>query len=485
MTLGAAAEGAAGWWTRTAVADSPDVADCFTFPLLGAPWEHSCNTLRSRMATIDVIVATWNSAGSLRPCLDAIALSSLNRLAPHRLRVLICDDGSTDSTQSDLRARRRDLDLRVIRQDHRSQAFAINAALDHAEADVLVFCDADMILGCGALDEIAARHELWPDVVCAGFRSNIDSSVVPGGHAGITRLVHQEALTTDNRIRFHMPTLVTNMMHATGWLSQLGNGRYVLDCEGTGWLRHRYVFGCLFSADRTLVSAADGMPEIVPRWGYQDSLLVARLEAIGAFVLPVTTAWGWHVAHDIRHTDQWFQYRRNGLAYTEILSQDLARLSWRSPADRPVVHEVWSVEQDEIITTPELPIQKTPELLHALGLWGDCLRLLGQIPVSPRVALLADECRLRLGQVDELAEAPATGSLWHALALLRVGRVVEAREVFRRCANGIDPVAHYATSASAPEMLHLGAHFAAHGMPDTARLYHDVGVLLDPIGKAK
>src|SRR5439155_466884 len=185
----------------------------------------------------------WNSAGSLGPCLDAIALSSLNRHAPHRLRVMVCDDGSTDSTQADLRARRRDLDLLVMRHDHRSQAFAINAALERAEADVIVFCDADMLLGCGALDEIAARHERWP--------------------------------------------------------------------------------------------------EVVPRWGYQDALLVARLEALGAFVLPVTTAWGWHVVHEIRHADQWFQYRRNGLAYAEILAQKSAELSWRVP-DAPLVREVWS-----------------------------------------------------------------------------------------------------------------------------------------------
>jgi len=334
------------------------------------------------------------------------------------------------------------------------------------------------------LDEITARHERWPDVVCAGFRSNIDSAALPGGRAGLAGLMHQEALSGDNRIRFHMPTLVPNMMHATRWLTRLGSGRHFLDCEGTRWLRHRYAFGCLFSARRGLVSAAKGMPEIVPRWGYQDSLLVARLEAMGAFVLPVTTAWGWHVAHEIRLADQWFQYRRNGLAYAEILAQDPEDLSWRVPAQAPAVREVWSVERAEAVTAQEYPVRMTPGLLHALGLWGVCLDLLSRAPSSPSRALLADECRLRLGRVNELAEAPAAVSLWHALALLRTGRAAEAREIFRRCAYGADPVAGYATSASPPELLHLGAHFAAHGMSDVACLYRDVAMLLDPVRKA-
>lgn len=479
MTLAASAEETAGWWTRTGVAETADITGCFTFPLLGAPWEHVCGALRSSTVTIDLIIAAWNSAGSLGPCLDAIALSSFNRHAPHRLRVIVCDDGSTDSTQADLRARRRDLDLLVIRQDHRSQAFAINAALERAEADVIVFCDADMLLGCGALDEIAARHERWPEVVCAGFRGNIDAPAVPDKRDGLAELIHRESLSGDNRVRFHMPTLTPNMMDATRWLTRLGDGRHLLDCEGMRWSRHRYVFGCLFSAARTLLADANGMPEIVPRWGFQDALLVARLEALGAFVLPVTTAWGWHIVHEIRHADQWFQYRRNGLAYAEILAQEPEDLSWRAPADAPAVRDVWSAERTEAVTQPERPVRATAELLHALGLWRACLDRLGPAPSTPREKLLADECRMRLGGVDELSTAPAAASLWHALALLRTGRTAEARTAFRCCADGTDPVADYATSASPPELLHLAADLAANGMPEIARLHREVAVLLD------
>jgi hypothetical protein len=479
MTLAAAAEDSVGWWVRTG-ADPADVTGCFTFPLLGAPWDHVCGALRSSTVTLDVIIAAWNSAGSLGPCLDAIALSSLNRHAPHRLRVIVCDDGSTDSTQDDLRARSRDLNLLVIRQEHRSQAFAINAALDRAEADVIVFCDADMLLGCGALDELAARHERWPDVVCAGFRGNIDAAALPEGSDALAELIHREALSGDNRVRFHLPTLAPNMMDATGWLAGLGGGRHLLDCEGTRWARHRYVFGCLFSAARDLVDAAAGMPEIVPRWGFQDSLLVARLEALGGFVLPVAAAWGWHVTHEIRHADQWFQYRRNSLAYAEILAQKPEEAFWRAPADAPAVREVWSVDSTEPVIQPERSVHATADLLHALGLWEACLDRLGPTPSTPREMLLADECRLRLGRVEELSAAPAGASLWHAVALLRIGRIAEAGTAFRRCADGADPVAHYATSASPPELLHLGAHFEANGMPEVARLHRDVATLLDP-----
>lgn len=479
MTLAMAAEEAAGWWVRTGVPEDSEITDCFEFPLLGAPWEHVCGTLRSSRVTVDVIIPAWNSARSLSICLDALAMSSLNRLAPHRLRVVVCDDGSTDSTQADLRSRRRDLDLLVVRQKNHGQSFAINTALSMAEADVIVLCDADMLLGCGALDEIAARHERWPDVLCAGFRSDIEAAALPRGPDGLTELIHREALSGDNRLRFHMPTLVPNMMEATYWLTALGGGRHVLDCEGTRWLRHRYVYGCLFSVARELMAAANGMPEILPRWGYQDTLMAARLEALGAFVLPVATAWGWHIAHEIRHADQWFQYRRNALAYAEVLGQRPEELSWRSPGAAPTERDVWSATREDVRSRPGRPVHATPELLHALGLWEACLARIGTAPSTQREALLADECRLRLGRVDELSLAPTTPSLWKALALLRTGHAAEARSVFGQCADGTDPVTSYAASASTPELLHLEAHFKSNSMPEVARIHHDVAVLVE------
>lgn len=426
------------------------------------------------------MIPTWNSAKSLGLCLDALALSSFNRHASHRLRVIVCDDGSTDSTQADLRARGHDLNLVVIRQDNCGQSFALNAAIARAEADVVVFCDSDMLLGCGALDEIAARHQRWPDVLCVGFRTDIAPAAIPSDQAGLADLIHTEALSGDNRVRFDQPTLVPNMMNVTRWLTALDGGGHLLDCSGMHWPRHRFLFGCLFSVGRELIGAANGMPEIVPRWGYQDTLMAAKLEALGAFVLPVTTAWGWHVEHQIRHADQWFQYRRNALAYAEIMAQDLEQVSWRAPVGAAAPGQVWSMERATAVVHLERTVAKTPELLHALGLWEECLTALGPAPATVRENLIADECRFRLGQVEELSEVPATSSIWYALALLRVGRLAQAREAFRRIADGIDPVADYATSASPPELLHLAASLSANGMPEAARLHQDVAALLDP-----
>lgn len=72
--------------------------DDLKFPLLGNPSIHSCNELLSAWSTVSVVLATWNSWESLRHSLYSISKSSLHRLAPQRLQVVVSDDGSEDET---------------------------------------------------------------------------------------------------------------------------------------------------------------------------------------------------------------------------------------------------------------------------------------------------------------------------------------------------------------------------------------------------
>jgi len=464
MTLLDAAGQSPGWYR--AVAGGLDPGRAFTFPYLGHPSDHACASLRSQRLTASVVLATWNSADSLRPCLDSLELSSLNRADPGRLQVVVCDDGSSDRTWTDLRETHRNLNLTVLRLGHRGQSFALNMGLEQAEGDVVVICDSDMVLGCGALDEMLARHELWQEVVCFGFRTDISAADVPDQPETMLALMHREAVSGDTRLAFHMPAILTNMLAGSGWLTRLDGDRHILDCEGSVWRRHRFLFGCLFSARRDLLTGVGGMPEAVPRWGYQDTLVAAGLEAHGGFLLPVTTAWGHHVSHAIRDADQWFQYDRNRLAYEYVLGREVGEGPWRVRSRRPPLLATHARRAGRPAPGAVRPVMTVPGLDHALGRWEACLAPAAGLP-GDRPACA--ECLFRTGRDDQLVNGSGE-SFWRAAALARQGRLAQARRTLAAAA-ATDPVASYVRSASVPELRRLADHHDWQELGEVSELY--------------
>lgn len=469
MNLAEAAAKSDGWIHRGGVGQDP-----FDSSRLGHPCDHWCASLRSTSATATVVIPAWNSADSLLLTLRSLELSSLNRHATTRLQVIICDDGSTDDTVARIRQTPLDLNVDVLELDHRGQSYSINSGLERAGGDVVVVCDSDMMLGCGALDELVSRVERDRDAVPFGFRSDIQEEDCSPDRVGMWALMHCEALSRDNRFRFHMPTLTTNMMLATGWTSGLDGGRLFVDCEGSVWRRHRFLFGALFAVDRDRFRSIGGMPTALPRWGYQDTLVAARLEAEGGYVLPVLAAHGHHVAHDIRHADQWFQYRRNRLGYDYLLAVPVERLPWSIPLEsrRTRADSVHTATQ-AAETLPSLDIPETADVRYVLGQWEACL--------SRDRAALADhevaECLYRLRRFDELVSLPPP-SFWQALVLRQIGADVRASRTLAE-ASAHDPVAAYVASASRVELAYLADEYDAQGLSEIADLHREAVALLD------
>lgn len=470
-TLGDLVAEAQSWVQATGY---PARAEWFSFPYLGTPWEHSCERLRSTSSSISVVVPFWNSAASLASCLAAIRLSSLNRLAPQRLEVIVCDDGSTDNSWQIVKSAAVGLCVRAYRLPHRSQPVAIDYAVDRAGGDIVVLCDSDMVLGCGALDELAARHERWANVVCFGFRSDVPSC---SPHDDlIWELMHSEAFSCDNRVSFDIPTLEPNMLVATDWLTLLDNGLAVLDSQGSVWPRHRFVYGCLFSAPRSLLRERGLFPEQLHGWGYGDTIVAARMEAAGAFLMPVTAAWGHHLAHALRHPDQWFQGSRNRLAYEYLLAHPPTKRDSRARVHAQPM-EMFSSPPSAEGGDPRLAIgsvKAQPITLVRLGWWERYLSLSN----SEQNVHLTAECLFRLGREDEIAlDAELAQTMWGVLSLHRCGATASAARVLQRLAAS-DVVCEYAASASIPELKRLADHYVAIGMTKTARNYYDLTSIL-------
>lgn len=461
-TLAQGCEQALGWRSATGVTD----ADRFDPSHMGKPWHHHCDQLASSRLSASVIIPTWNSAASLRECLRSLELSSLNRLAPERLEVIVCDDGSSDSTWQLLTSDQFGLRLIAVRLGHGGQSSATNYGLDRATGNVAVFCDSDIVLGCGALDEMLARHEAWPNAVCFGFRSHGEA---PGEN--LWAVMHSEAFSRDNRLTFDVPTVLTNMMVASGWLEALSGNRAILDSQGSIWRRHRFVYGCLFSADRRRVLACEGFPDALCGWGYNDTLLAARLEATGSFLLPVLSAWGRHIKHQVRHPAQWFQYVRNRLAYERLWDSPADRRTWRRhETSRPLAEHVTTSMPRHTHPEPSpREISCNSSTLHALGFWSE---FLDADDHSTTVAMLS-ESLFWLKRYDEAVACAPMATPWAALSLHRLGDTAGAHRLLNVAASH-DATAAYACQASRPELEYLRDHHLAADLSEPAQLYQDV-----------
>jgi N-acetylglucosaminyl-diphospho-decaprenol L-rhamnosyltransferase len=134
---------------------------------------------------VSVIIATWNAADVLAPCLDSLERQELNG----GLETIVVDNASTDSTQELLR--RYDGRARVIANDHNAlYAGANNQAAQSARGGVLFFLNADTELrGTDVLERLAYAVE-DPAVGIAGPRLvNPDGTLQPscGTHPTVAR----------------------------------------------------------------------------------------------------------------------------------------------------------------------------------------------------------------------------------------------------------------------------------------------------------
>ncbi|HWD18824.1 MAG TPA: glycosyltransferase [Verrucomicrobiae bacterium] len=89
----------------------------------------------SRWPKISVVVACYNAARTLQPCLD-----SLRALHYPDYEVIVVDDGSTDITEQVTSLYP---DFRCLRQTHQGLSVARNTGIAAAEGEIIAFTDAD------------------------------------------------------------------------------------------------------------------------------------------------------------------------------------------------------------------------------------------------------------------------------------------------------------------------------------------------------
>lgn len=270
--------------------------------------------------TASVVIPAWNAQGTLAQCLMAIEQSSFNRKYPGQLEVIVVDDGSSDGTWAALERLQLGLRLRAVQQAHHSRAHTQNTGIALAGGDVIISCDADMILTPFAIEEMVKRHQVLDDVLLLGFRGDIQPADVR---------IHPRMLEE------HLPDFLppyaqdTRLNYAGGWpesmcrdtehLKRLGRGKRIIMPDGSRWDLPGIVYGALFSLRRSDFVAMDGYDERFYGWGCEDTLVGVRALAMHKYIVPVYSAAGLHIAHGDRSRRKWQEYAANSRVFHTIL----------------------------------------------------------------------------------------------------------------------------------------------------------------------
>lgn len=278
--------------------------------------------------TVSVVIPAYNVRDSILACLTSIEQSNFNINHQNKLQVVVVEDGSTDNTWEILKQSQFSMHLIAVKQTNHGQARALNTGVSVAEGDIIISCDADMVLSYYAIDQFIARHQQIPNVLLAGFRMDVlktDPRVNPsfirenGSH-------RRSYFAKDERIIYPVSGWPNNMCLASDNYKRLGYGRGLWMSDNKTyedpWLLSDLVIGALFSLSREVFLSIGGYDERLHGWGSTDGLLAAKAISNNQYILPVYAASGLHINHPFRTTDKQTEYARNRKKFFEIIQTD-------------------------------------------------------------------------------------------------------------------------------------------------------------------
>ncbi len=331
--------------------------------------------------TVSVVIPAWNARESILPCLTAIEHSSFNLNCQDRLHVVVVDDGSTDGTWEIIKKSSLSLNLTAIRQNHYGQAQALNTGISIAEGDIIISCDADMVLCYHTIEHLVARHQLLPNVLLISFRSQISKNDPQINTQYISRHGSPRGIyfTGDERIVFPVSGWPSNMCLASEHLKLLGNGKSLWMPDDDAWYLPDLVFGFLFSLPKSIYFNIGGYDDRFYGWGCTDGFLAVKAIANSQYVIPIYAASGLHINHPPRSGDnQQLEYKKNRARFFRFLRTCIVGNypNWLSHAKNRIVESYTSqpARKRSGINKTESNQQRKEDNLSKI----DCLLAIGE-----------------------------------------------------------------------------------------------------------
>lgn len=264
---------------------------------------------------VSVVVTHFEQPGQL-----ARTLAALARQTRPPDEVVVADDGSAESP-------RVPAGVRLVRQDDRGfrAAAARNLGVRATTGDVVVLLDADTVPEPGAVEALARRVAVLPELVVVGRRRHARLAEAPAG---------EPVEVAGPRLELPAPAWLDD-----GW----ARSRALRDADETSF---RFVISAVVACSRWLFDAVGGFDETFAAYGGEDWEWAHRCRLAGGLLAHEPAAVAWHDGPDAGAEPRTWSAGREvdrALAETAAVADRVAApvAGWRGllrgPADLEVV----------------------------------------------------------------------------------------------------------------------------------------------------
>jgi len=406
--------------------------------------------------TATIIIPGRNVEPSILACLVAIEQSSFNIKYPEKLEVIFIDDGSNDRTWEIVNNNELALNLVVIKQKHSGQSRALNTAISIAKNKIIISCDADMILSYYTIEHLMIRHQMFPDVLQAGFRSEVSKEDPRVNPVNIRRLgLHKyPTLITDERMVFSSSGYPYNMCLASNHYKDLGhlNGLWMRNTNDP-WLVSDLVFGALFSLPKETCNEIGGFEERFIGYGCADGYVASKAISLGKFILPVYSATGLHISHSSRTEDKFSEYLNNRRMFYKLI-EDTETNNFMNWIDKPkdhVIEQIYKkptpirISNNDASIKTNVPKNLEIDTLLTIGQYSKVIDHIPKVTVDEELLLKLGYAYLGLKNYDEainafniLSKTSNTYLLGLFHALTAAGKFINANKILNKYIQNVD-----------------------------------------------
>ncbi|WKZ29236.1 MAG: glycosyltransferase family A protein [Patescibacteria group bacterium] len=146
------------------------------------------------MKSISVIIPCYNHAATVGRCLESVYAQTLPAF-----EVVVVDDGSTDALDAALKPFLGK--IKLVRQINSGGPAARNRGFRESKGDLVLFCDADIILRPDALEKLTAALDAHPEAAYAYASFKFGWKAFPLGPFDPARLKKHNYIHTGSLIR--------------------------------------------------------------------------------------------------------------------------------------------------------------------------------------------------------------------------------------------------------------------------------------------